>query len=282
MPYKKIRLALSLLMFFFISFNVHSQLVDFAVLDEVPNTVAKENKIWFVYRSKLYIGKSDQLDYFKSGSHLSNLKFPRVSQIYLDDENTIVPGIYNRSENEKYVKYQSLGENYLRTEFRGEAIVSEAEVSIETKGWDVKMFSHNPEADSVFWKLTYNEFDVVDGTYKDYYPLSHLSKIIQSSGKCIDGLKIGEWKYHSMAKSLISIVNYNSEGEIDGKYYEYYYDKRQIALAEFPTAFDEPYVLVTEGQYESVAGEIRKVGTWNFYSNTGKKNGTSSFSWEKE
>jgi hypothetical protein len=41
-------------------------------------------------------------------------------------------------------------------------------------------------------------------------------------------------------------------------------------------------VLVTEGQYKSVAGEIRKVGTWNFYSTTGEKIGTSSFSWEKE
>mgnify|MGYP000412345260 CR=1 FL=1 len=276
--------AMIILVVILFPIEAYSQLIEFPVKDDELINVARDNRISFLYSSHIYILDSKEKYYYESQGHLPDLKHRRASQIYPDTEHSKLPYVYyfKTKEDEKLVKYQDLGENYIRSEYKGDALVSVAEIAIDQIGWDLTSFKHSSDTINFLWKMLYNEYDVVDGTYTDYYPLSNLSKIIKSQGNCIDGTKVGEWKYHDDTKGIIIIVHYNSKGDVDGKYYEYYYDRRKIALREFPKIIDSSYTLITEGQYAIVDGQIRQDGTWNFYDKEGRILGETNFNWIKE
>ena len=275
------RFAFVILSIIVLSSESYSQLIDFPIIENVKNSVDVANNITFIYSSNLYILNSNEIEYYKAGLHLEELKHQRISQIYTDTKNARITSTYRPEKEEKYIKYLRLkNENYLRTEYDGESLVSQSEVSIEVKGWDLTRFNHTSDTTNFKWKMLYNEFDLVDGEYVDYYPYSNLSKIVKSEGTCIDGVKVGKWKYHNMYKRVVVLVHYNSEGIVEGKYFEYYYDKLKMpSMDEFPKEFDESFALITDGEYGLIDGEVKKVGTWNFYSENGEKTGTSKFDW---
>ena len=263
------------------SSDMYCQLVDFAIMDHVANSVNHDNRVSFVYSSHIYVLGSDK-EHFQSGDHLANSKYPRVSQVYMDAIQPNAYSAYRPIRKEKYVEYEQLGEKYIRREYSGSDLVSEAEVNISHNGWDLTRFKHPIDSLDFIWRMVYHEYDFVDGQYKDYHSHSSTYKEIKSAGNCIDGTKVGEWKYHNRNEAVIVVLHYDNKGKVDGKYYEYYYDRTQVTIDEFPEEFEGSFTLKTEGQYGPVDGEVKKIGTWNYYSKEGEKIGMSKMEWNKE
>lgn len=89
---------------------------------------------------------------------------------------------------------------------------------------------------------------------------------IKATGTLIGNLKVGEWTFFDWNKNKF-IVNYSSEGKLEGNYKEYYYDDKTDTYnlkvkGQFGT---RTYKLKFGNEYKDVR-KTRRIGKWEYYS----------------
>lgn len=134
--------------------------------------------------------------------------------------------------------------------------------------------------------ISFNKFifDIPHGDFIEYYP-SYVDRGIKSKGEYINGKRVGEWIFVTNDKKKI-IANFDSDGELDGKY------------EEFSNVGTDNYIKTIEGQFKKIdfdvtyksnknselnsykIEEIKRVGTWNYYSIDGSLIGKADYSWK--
>jgi antitoxin component YwqK of YwqJK toxin-antitoxin module len=127
--------------------------------------------------------------------------------------------------------------------------------------------------------------DLPNGPYTEYYE-SWRHNLIKCIGTCNDYLRVGEWTFYDQEGNK-TVANFNHKGEYEGQYAEYYFDSRDSTYAlklegqYGKREFERHYTSKKTGESESYQiQEVRRIGTWKYYSKNGHLIEEAEYKWK--
>jgi len=220
------------------------------------------------------------------------LDLPDIEKSILFDEsvreyNDTIPRDKFRINGRLQVKYNQEGDETIRYEYYERGTLKSKSKIIHQIGIDSIAFyneiSKKPEI-----AIRKRLYDNPNGEYVEYFDNFEKNNI-KNKGNCINGNKVGEWIHYDKYRNKI-VVNFNKNGEFEGKYLEYHFNEK-----------DSTYTKKVEGTYgykehqtkikyfdEELKKKViktinnkltRRVGVWKFYAKNGTLLEETEYKW---
>ncbi|NNE13353.1 MAG: hypothetical protein HKN51_00165 [Saprospiraceae bacterium] len=163
-------------------------------------------------------------------------------------------------DNKLKIEYKNNGVDLIRFEyFRNGKLKCKTEITQDFGIDTTSVF--NPKTNKEEIVIYKTLIDRGNGNHEEYNPFGKL----KCKGKSLNSMKVGEWVEYDINGNKI-IANYNNKGEIEGKYFEYYYNR----LAN-------EFKIKVEGQFKIVEYKVngvkyfesRRTGNWKYFSKEG-------------